>query len=127
MSEYGGRSRPEKITPVSAVKRPTEQFAIKPSMSDPVSILECLQAGMIDLYGLSILGKLIHWSMQGGAAAISFLPVHREIDEIVDFARDGYDTLSERIIQLGGFPDARSATIVAGTPLDEPSSWTDPR
>jgi starvation-inducible DNA-binding protein len=69
-----------------------------------------LQPAMTEMIELSLLAKMGHWCMQGH---ISFVAVHRFMDELVDFARDEYDTLAERIIQLGQFPDGRLATVAA--------------
>jgi len=69
-----------------------------------------LQPAMTELIELSLLAKMGHWCMQGGIAMVA---VHRFMDELVDFARDEYDTLAERIIQLGAFPDGRLSTVAA--------------
>lgn len=78
-----------------------------------------LQATLVELVDLSLVGKQLHWCVQGGVA---FLPVHRALDELVDFARDSYDTVAERVVQLGAFPDATSRTVAAGTPLPQPQA-----
>ena len=67
-----------------------------------------LQPSLTDLIDLSLLSKMGHWCMQGGPV---FIEVHRFMDELVEFARDNYDTIAERVIQLGRFPDGRAATV----------------
>lgn len=92
---------------------------INSPIGDPALIIATLQSALVDLYDLSITGKATHWSVQGGASAMEFLSIHRALDEIIDFAREQYDTVAERIVQLGGFPDGRVGTIAARTPLPQ--------
>lgn len=80
-------------------------------------LVPLLQETLVELVDLSLLSKQLHWCTQGG---IAFLPVHRALDELVDFARDSYDTVAERIVQLGRFPDGRTRTVAAGSPLAQP-------
>lgn len=84
---------------------------------DVARLIPALQATLVELLDLSLLTKQLHWCVQGDVA---FLPVHRMLDELVDFARESYDTVAERIVQLGAFPDGRSRTVAISSPLVQP-------
>jgi len=66
-----------------------------------------LQATLVELVELSLLGKQAHWNVAGP----NFRSVHLELDEIVDAARLSADRVAERIATIGVSPDGRSATV----------------
>ena len=72
-----------------------------------------LQATLVELVDLSLLGKQAHWNVAGP----NFRSVHLELDEIVDAARLSADRVAERIATIGLSPDGRSATVAAGQPF----------
>ncbi len=76
-----------------------------------------LQAVLVDLIDLGLLGKQAHWNVYGPA----FRSVHLELDEVVDQVIAWQDEVAERISALGGNPDGRASAVAAGSsvpPLD---------
>jgi starvation-inducible DNA-binding protein len=65
-----------------------------------------LQAVLTDLIELSLQSKQAHWNVVGP----NFRDLHLQLDELVDLARVGSDTIAERMRALGAPPDGRSAT-----------------
>jgi starvation-inducible DNA-binding protein len=72
-----------------------------------------LQAMLIELVELSLLGKQLHWSVTGPL----FRPLHEHLDELVDSWRELSDLVAERAVAVGYFPDGQSATVAAGSNL----------
>src|SRR5919201_1212440 len=66
-----------------------------------------LQATLVELVDLSLLGKQLHWSVVGPL----FKPLHEHLDELVDSWRELSDTVAERAVALGVAPDGRAATV----------------
>jgi starvation-inducible DNA-binding protein len=83
-----------------------------------------LQATLVELIDLSLLGKQLHWNIFGRP----FKPLHEHLDELVDSWRDLSDTVAERAVALGVAPDGQAAAIAAGSgiePVDAGSLDTD--
>jgi starvation-inducible DNA-binding protein len=83
-----------------------------------------LQATLVELVDLSLLGKQLHWNISGRP----FKPLHEHLDELVDSWRDLSDTVAERAVALGATPDGRAGTVAAGSgiePVDAGSLDTD--
>ncbi|WP_197379613.1 Dps family protein [Mycolicibacterium mengxianglii] len=76
---------------------------------------ENLQQVLVDLIELHLQGKQAHWNVVG----TNFRDLHLQLDELVDFARAGSDTIAERIRALEGVADGRSDTVAATTTLPE--------
>lgn len=74
-----------------------------------------LQKVLVDLIELHLQGKQAHWNVVG----TNFRDLHLQLDELVDFAREGSDTIAERIRTLDGVADGRSDTVAASTSLPE--------
>ena len=74
-----------------------------------------LQQVLIDLIELHLQGKQAHWNVVG----TNFRDLHLQLDELVDFAREGSDTIAERMRALDVVPDGRSDTVAANTTLPE--------
>jgi starvation-inducible DNA-binding protein len=72
-----------------------------------------LQQTLVDLIELHLQGKQAHWNVVGA----NFRDLHLQLDELVDFAREGSDTIAERMRALDGVPDGRSDTVVVTTSL----------
>ena len=72
-----------------------------------------LQATLVELVDLSLLGRQLHWNIVGR----SFKPLHEHLDELVDSWRDLADTVAERAVALGATPDGQAATVSAGSDL----------
>jgi DNA-binding ferritin-like protein len=74
-----------------------------------------LQATLVELVDLSLIGKQLHWNIFGRP----FKPLHDHLHELVDSWRDLADTVAERAVALGVAPDgqaARSAPAAASPP-----------
>jgi starvation-inducible DNA-binding protein len=74
-----------------------------------------LQRVLVDLIELHLQGKQAHWNVVGS----NFRDLHLQLDELVDFAREGSDTIAERMRALNAVPDGRSDTVAASTTLPE--------
>jgi starvation-inducible DNA-binding protein len=72
-----------------------------------------LQALLVELIDLSLLGKQLHWNVVGPL----FRPLHLQLDELIDSWRTLADTVAERSVAIGVAPDGQSATVAADTPL----------
>jgi starvation-inducible DNA-binding protein len=72
-----------------------------------------LQATLVELVDLSLLGKQLHWSVVGAL----FKPLHEHLDELVDSWRELSDTVAERAVALGFFPDGQSAAVSSGSEI----------
>jgi starvation-inducible DNA-binding protein len=68
-----------------------------------------LQATVVELVDLSLLGKQLHWAVVGP----QFRSLHLQLDELVDSWRELGDTVAERSVAIGVFPDGQSATVAA--------------
>jgi starvation-inducible DNA-binding protein len=72
-----------------------------------------LQKVLVDLIELHLQGKQAHWNVVG----TNFRDLHLQLDELVDFAREGSDTIAERMRALDAVADGRSDTVAATTVL----------
>src|SRR6266566_2282265 len=70
-----------------------------------------LQATLVELIDLSLLGKQLHWSVVGTL----FRPLHLQLDEMIDSWRALADTVAERAVAVGYFPDGQVDAITAGS------------
>lgn len=68
-----------------------------------------LQATLVDLVDLMLVGKQLHWSVVGP----QFRPLHLQLDELVAAWGDLADTVAERAVAIGTFPDGQAATVAA--------------
>ena len=71
------------------------------------TVVKALQASLVELVDLSLLGKQAHWNVTGP----QFRSVHLELDEIVDLARLSSDRVAERLATIGVAPDGRAETV----------------
>ena len=83
----------------------------EPHEREEVGLL--LQALLVELVDLSLLGKQLHWSVTG----THFRSLHLQLDEAVDSWRGLSDTVAERAVALGFMPDGQSAAVAADSPL----------
>jgi starvation-inducible DNA-binding protein len=74
-----------------------------------------LQRVLVDLIELHLQGKQAHWNVVG----TNFRDLHLQLDELVDVARAGSDTIAERLRALDAVPDGRSDTVAATTTLPQ--------
>ena len=84
----------------------------EPHMREAVG--QQLQATLVELVDLSLLGKQLHWTVVGPL----FPALHLQLDEFVDSWRELADTVAERAVAIGFCPDAQSTTIAADTALE---------
>jgi starvation-inducible DNA-binding protein len=83
----------------------------EPHMRDEVG--QQLQAMLVELVDLSLLGKQLHWTVVGPL----FRPLHLQLDELIDSWRELADTVAERAVTIGFYPDGQGATVARDTPL----------
>ena len=74
-----------------------------------------LQTVLVTLIDLSLVAKQAHWNVFGE----HFLSVHEKLDEVVESARTGSDTIAERMVQLGHAADGRAATVASSSPIEK--------
>jgi starvation-inducible DNA-binding protein len=72
-----------------------------------------LQATLVELIDLSLLGKQLHWNVVGPL----FRPLHLQLDELIDSWRELGDSIAERAVAVGFSPDGQSATVASDSPL----------
>ncbi|GHB31908.1 DNA starvation/stationary phase protection protein [Streptomyces viridiviolaceus] len=77
---------------------------------------DALQSTLVDLLGLSLIGKQAHWNIVGPR----FRSVHLQLDEVVAAARSFADTVAERSVALGMPADGRPETIASAFTLPGP-------
>ncbi|MFJ3281508.1 Dps family protein [Streptomyces halstedii] len=75
-----------------------------------------LQSTLVDLLGISLIGKQAHWNIVGPR----FRPIHLQLDELVTVIREAADTVAERAAALGLPPDGRPETIASAFTLPGP-------
>jgi starvation-inducible DNA-binding protein len=73
-----------------------------------------LQATLVELVDLALLGKQLQWSVVGPG----FRPLHLQLDELVTAWRELADTLVELAVALGYWPDGQAGTVAETTELD---------
>ena len=72
-----------------------------------------LQATLVELLDLALVGKQLHWSVTGP----HFGPLHEELDELVDSWHELADTVAEREVTIGYWPDGQARAIAADSKL----------
>lgn len=68
-----------------------------------------LQATLVDLIDLALAGKQLHWSVVGP----NFRAVHLHLDELVASWQGLADTVAERAVAIGTFPDGQAGVVAA--------------
>ncbi|WP_055494195.1 Dps family protein [Streptomyces sp. TP-A0356] len=84
---------------------------VKSTLPEPARRVtgEALQETLVDLLGLSLIGKQAHWNIIGPR----FRSIHLQLDELVATARSYADTVAERAAALGVAPDGRPETVAS--------------
>jgi starvation-inducible DNA-binding protein len=77
-----------------------------------------LQATLVELVDLALLGKQLHWSVVGPG----FRPLHLQLDELVGVWRELGDTVAERAVALGFWPDGQAGAVVETSALEPVSA-----
>jgi starvation-inducible DNA-binding protein len=72
-----------------------------------------LQATLVELIDLSLIGKQLHWNIFGRP----FKPLHEHLDELVDSWRELSDTVAERAVAVGFAPDGQAAAVSDGSEI----------
>jgi starvation-inducible DNA-binding protein len=72
-----------------------------------------LQAVLVDLVDLSLIGKQLHWTIVGP----HFRSLHLQLDELVDSWRELGDTVAERAVALGVMPDGQSGAVASASEI----------
>jgi starvation-inducible DNA-binding protein len=72
-----------------------------------------LEATLLDLVALSLVGKQLHWAVVGPL----FRPLHLQLDELVDSWRDLADVVAERAVALGYVPDGQAQAVAAASDI----------
>lgn len=80
-----------------------------------------LQACVVDLIDLSLVGKQLHWNVVGPR----FRDVHLQLDTVVEMARVHADTLAERTTAIGVNPDGRAKTLARDSGIEAPQAGFD--
>ena len=96
---------------MASIATSTNLPALGPHVRDEVG--HELQATLIDLVDLSLVGKQLHWTVVGP----NFRPLHLHLDELVDSWRALSDTVAERAVAIGFMPDGQAQAIASGTEL----------
>ncbi|QOV33988.1 DNA starvation/stationary phase protection protein [Streptomyces ferrugineus] len=88
---------------------------VKSTLPEPARRVagDALQSTLVDLLGISLIGKQAHWNIVGPR----FRSIHLQLDEVVSVARSYADTVAERSAALGVPPDGRPETIAAAYTL----------
>lgn len=68
-----------------------------------------LQATLLELIDLSVVGKQLRWSVVGR----SFRSLHLQVDKLIKSWRDLADTVAERAVTIGLWPDGQAIAVAA--------------
>jgi starvation-inducible DNA-binding protein len=72
-----------------------------------------LQATLAELINLALLGKHLHWSVVGPG----FQPLHVQLDEFAASWSALADTVAERAVAVGYWPDGQATTVAEASEL----------
>jgi starvation-inducible DNA-binding protein len=92
---------------MATTSTPTHLPAIDPHLRGEAG--RELQATLLDLVDLALTGKQLHWSVVG----TNFRALHLQLDELVDSWHDLADTVAERAVAIGTFPDGQAGAVAA--------------
>jgi len=90
------------------------QFRSIVSIDKANATASILQPLLTDITDLSLLLKHAHWNVRGAL----FQPLHEQLDEFVETARDASDEIAERMVTLGFPADGLVQSIAASTRLN---------
>ena len=91
----------------------TANFHI-PLAAEQQAVAVDLQGTLVDLLDLTLIGKHLHWNVEGR----HFRSVHHQLDEQVDAWRKLSDEVAERAVAIGASPDGQAETIAGATQLE---------
>jgi len=103
------------VNPTATDHKLKELLSSHPTLSESErhDVANELQATLVDLIDLSLIGKQLHWNVVGG----HFRSLHLMLDELIDSWRLLSDTVAERSTAIGICPDGRAATVAAGSEI----------
>jgi len=101
--------------PAGSGARTTRRQNAEKGFKASKELSENMQSVLVDLIELAGQGKQAHWNIVGR----NFRDLHRQLDEIIEVARDSSDEVAERMRALHAVPDGRSDTVAATTTLPE--------
>ena len=78
-----------------------------------------LQATLVDLIDLALVGKQMHWNLTGP----HFRSLHLQLDEFVESWRALSDVVAERAAALGHSPDGQSQAVAGLGSKPLPREW----
>lgn len=84
----------------------------------PEELRDALQAVLVNLLDLQLVGKQAHWNIVGP----NFRDLHLNLDEVVAIARRGSDEIAERMRAMHATPDGLVGTIAKYTELEQPTT-----
>ncbi|MCT2582450.1 Dps family protein [Actinophytocola gossypii] len=88
--------------------------------ADRTSTGAVLQATLVDLVDLSLIGKQAHWNVVGP----NFRSAHLQLDELVTAARQFVDDVAERANAIGVSPNGKTKTVLESSGIPEyPDNW----
>jgi starvation-inducible DNA-binding protein len=85
-----------------------------PLAAEQRSVAVQLQGTLVDLLDLTLIGKHVHWNVEGPL----FRSVHHELDELVDTWRRLSDDVAKRAVTIGASPDRQVGTFAGSTQLE---------
>jgi starvation-inducible DNA-binding protein len=66
-----------------------------------------LEATLLELIDLALWGKQVHWTVHGPL----FRALHERLDELVDSRLELADTVAERAVAVGYWPDGQASAV----------------
>jgi starvation-inducible DNA-binding protein len=93
-----------------------EESAFLPPLDEPHerrAVGNELQATLVELVDLSLIGKQLHWTVVGP----HFRSLHLQLDELVECWRDLSDTVAERAVAIGFAPNGQADAVAADSQL----------
>lgn len=107
MTDTDTIATPEPHGPGSTQRENAEKRFVAPD-----SLTKNLQNVLADFIALSLVAEQAHWNIVGP----NFRDLHLNLDEVTSVARNGSDTLAERMRAIHASPDGPPAVIAARTP-----------
>jgi starvation-inducible DNA-binding protein len=100
------------LTETEEIRMPAN-FHLPLAVADRESAVE-LQAMLVELIDLALIGKQAHWNVVGP----HFRSVHAEMDELVDAWRAMGDEVAERAVALGAAPDGQTEAVAGASEIE---------
>jgi starvation-inducible DNA-binding protein len=92
---------------MASTSAPTHLPAIEPHLRQESG--RELQATLLDLVDLTLVGKQLHWCVVGP----NFRAVHLHLDELVAAWQELADAVAERAVAIGTWPDGQAGAVAA--------------